>query len=162
MANAECRISFIRSMANGHICNMHKLVCFTLNTFPLRPATNAMLILRFKSKTNIQLTLFLSTLMFNVQACSEFQDPRFKSAYSIMFPFCSFYLLCSRMCLLTVQKCVVVISNAFYKCNLDLLIFSRFASSCCPLGSYPWNRCHFMSVHRSCPEIYIYSISLQQ
>lgn len=126
MANAECRISFIRSMANGHICNMHKLVCFTLNTFPLRPATNAMLILRFKSKTNIQLTLLLSTLMFNVQACSEFQDPRFKSAYSIMFPFCSFYLLCSRMCLLTVQKCVVVISNTFYKCNLDLLIFSRF------------------------------------
>lgn len=78
-----------------------------------------------KDSSQKQIFSYKYTLMY-VQACSEFQDPRFKSAYSIMSPFCSFCSLFSLMCLLTVQKCVVVISNTFYKCNLDLLILSRF------------------------------------
>lgn len=100
---------------------MHKTECFTLNIFPLRPATNAMLIQDLSQK---QIFSYKYTLMCHILLFKHV--PRFKSAYSIMFPFC-FSLLCV-WCLLTVQKCVVVISNTFYKCNLNLLIFSRFFS----------------------------------
>lgn len=117
---------------------------------------------RFKSKTNIQLILSLSIslsklLYMYVQACSDFQDPSFKSAYSIMSPFGS---LCSRMCLLTVQKCVVVISNAFYKCNLDLLILGRLFSLVTR-----WALMHEI-VDTSCPCMprfsYMYAVPLHQ